>query len=76
MIRIIDNFLSPVEIKILKIEIEKGHWKLNGTTYDDFSKPIFWNNDIFKSRTNKVFTDKIQNLINRKISVEIGRAHV
>ena len=79
MFRTIDNFLSPVEVNLLKIEIDNGHWKLQGTSNDDLSKPVFWVNNIIQSRVNRLFTEKIQTIFKRKISVNYlyvnGQAH-
>lgn len=79
MIKVIDNFLTQEELKILEVEIAKGQWYLEGKSLNKPFNPIFWYNNIFNTSINKLFTDKIQFGLKRKVEVDRlyinGQAH-
>ena len=79
MIEIINNFFSGKELSLLINEIESGQWDLQGTSVQKPFNPVFWFKDIIHTQSSKLFKDKIEKGIGRKILIDRlyvnGQAH-
>jgi hypothetical protein len=80
MIEIIDNFFNAQELDTLLDELKNGYWKIGAQSLKETSDyPVFWFKDITSTGAFKLFTDKIESGIKRKIIIDRlyvnGQAH-
>jgi hypothetical protein len=81
MIEIIDNFFNTQELDTLLREVEKNQWKIGAQPKQKTTGilPAFWFKDLYSPEVLKLFTNKIESGIGRKIVINKlyanGQAH-
>jgi hypothetical protein len=79
MIEIIDNFFNAQELDTLYEEVGKGQWNIGAQSLEMSGNPAFWYKNISSIDALKLFTNKIESGINRKIVIDRlyvnGQAH-